>query len=73
LLKVLANTDMTDLLVLTQQAVREYNGSVMHVQIFFQNALSSAKRISQNVDSGSPIFEDKFLHLIHIFICIAHR
>jgi hypothetical protein len=34
---------MADLLLLTQQAVQEYNGSVMHVQIFLQNALSSAK------------------------------
>jgi len=34
---------MTELLLLTQQAVNEYAGSVMHVHIFFQNALSSAK------------------------------
>jgi hypothetical protein len=63
---------MTDLL-LTQQAAHEYTGSVMHVQIFFQNAPSSAKWISQNVYHGSPIFEDKFLQLIHNFICIAQR
>jgi hypothetical protein len=74
-LKVLVSADVTLLLNLIQQVEHEFGGNLMRVQIVFANTWNAAIYNSQHVgsflNSDSSIFEDVFLHLIHIFTCFA--